>query len=206
MKYIINYSLFESSDSFISDEELEWGEHFPEVTDDYVIPENQLYRWLTPDIVYEYLRNPDMIARNMPGESGHNIDGQYQEGSGDTVDGIPFFDNPYSMYAMAEPFCRVILDRERIEADGYTIFDPKRDPGEIRVHKEIKNWMNYLLYFEVNRDEFVLEWDDELDDYSSEFPIPFDNRKELLNIIQSKIPADKLIIIDEEIYEDLEIN
>ena len=90
--------------------------------------------------------------------------------------------------------------KEMLIRDGYTIFDPERDEDEVRVSETIKDWLNYLLVFEVNRDEFVYyNAEDE-----REMPIPLQFREKLLKTITDGITdANKIVFTSDSMYEEI---
>jgi hypothetical protein len=183
MKYI---HLFESFSSL--DAEKNWEDLFPEADYDWTAPSGQLYRWLNPDCLYAYLGQADLkwstIQEYGTDDIGQSVDAK----------GIPFFDNPENYFGYVEAFIRIILDRNKIESDGYTIFNPRRDPGEVRVREDIKDWLQYLIAIEINRDEFVLLDQEE----EREIPIPLKYRMEMWDLIQKTVPSDKIVILNDE--------
>lgn len=193
--YIPNYKQWKALNEQLTDADIEFNNNFPEVDyDNYDPPKDQLYRWLTPGDLLDYLEKPDLE------ESGMEDRCKDEDGNDISCKGVPFFERRDKFYGMSEPMVRIILDREKIEADGHEIFNPRRDPGEVRVKDRIKNWIQYLVAFEVSHEEFALQWSDEYDDYYSEFPTPLPLRKKMWDEIQRVIPKDKIKIVDLDFY------
>lgn len=179
-KYI---KLFES---FIDEED--WNETFPEVSRNQRIPNGELYRWLNPELVYEY------FSKGTIEWSGVKETGIDPMGNEVQADGIPFFEGPEYFYGFVEPFVRIVLDRSKLEEAGYTIHNPHRDPGEVRIKENIQNWFDYLILVQVNRDEFVITEDNE-----REMEIPFKNRIELWDLITKNTPTNKIVISNDDL-------
>lgn len=197
-----NFKSFRHFCEGLSAEDIAFEKTLPEVDYEHETPEGMLYRWIPPDGLEEYTESTTMepvTQHSKEIDIDPGID-QFGEEVG-TVGGIPFWEETHKFYGYAEPFLRIVLDKEKLLADGYTLFDPHRDPGEVRIAEPIKNWRSYLIVMEINRSEFALQWDDELDEYYAEFPMPLDYRKRIYQQLQ-KFPQDKIVWLDDEWFVD----
>jgi hypothetical protein len=183
---------FESIEDLLEPGEQEWCAQFPPLTPNYSAPKGQLYRWITPGNLDEYLEKPD-IEESGDKDIGYD---QYGNHTQELTD-IPFFITSQQFFGYVEPFVRIILDKKKLLDDGYVLYNPDRDKGERRIVGPIKNWLQYLIFFEVYRDEFVLEYNDEFDEWDREIPIPFFARKKYWEDIKRIIPNDKIVLVDE---------
>ena len=130
--------------------------------------------------------------------TGYNTDGHKSDG----VTGIPFFITTKKFFGYTEPFVRIILDKAKLLKDGYTLFNPGRDEGERRIKETIKDWKQYLISIEINRDEFDLPYDPEWDEWEREMPLPFNMRKKWWDMIVREFPENKMAILSDRWFAD----
>jgi hypothetical protein len=157
----------------------------------YQVPQNQLYRWITPSELFERIKN-GTFKESIVTELAKDDYGKTYK-----IRGIPFFTNPRKWFGYeSTPFMRIILDKQKLLKDGYKIVDPHFDPFEVRVLGNIKNFLKYLIVAEVNIDEFKEEGDER-----REFPLSKPDKIIVWKLINKIFPKNKIKFVDDNWYE-----